>query len=78
MKISLPRNYNSLEIEDKIDALNNLISRAQNEIAKLEDELENDGLTEEERFDEAMDLLYPNAETDEEREEVLFNRFCKD
>ena len=29
MKISLPKNYNSLDIEDKIDALNNLISQAQ-------------------------------------------------
>ena len=76
-KIIFPKNYVSLSNQEKIEYLESIIEQAHDKIAELEDEIENeDNRSEDEKWDDAMNLLYPNADA-EEREEVLFDRFAK-
>lgn len=76
-KIIFPKNYITLSNQEKIEYLESIIEQARDKIAELEDEIENeDNRSEDEKWDDAMNLLYPNADA-EEREEVLFDRFAK-
>jgi hypothetical protein len=76
-KIIFPKNYITLSNQEKIEYLESIIEQARGKIAELEDKIENeDNRSEDEKWDDAMNLLYPNADA-EEREEVLFDRFAK-
>lgn len=76
-KIIFPKNYITLSNQEKIEYLESIIEQARDKITELEDEIENeDNRSEDEKWDDAMNLLYPNADA-EEREEVLFDRFAK-